>query len=242
MLVVVFCDTNPLQNYVVDLAKSKGVKTLSLQHGFYPDIDNKYWRRIFLASNSDIFAAWDLKTISLMNKFSFFDRDYLKVGPINIHEKVDYNKTNSKIESIAIYSVGKDQKDINNYLESFYKYLKVKGKWKVTFISHPGFNFLNRVLSSLKSNVHYKRNSHKKRNYDFHFVINSSIWLELEQNRERYLRLDNYFKNKIMFDEVLNSMTSFNSKKVYDKDLRVPFRSSKESINIITEFIMNYNL
>jgi hypothetical protein len=238
--IVVFCDTSPLQNYIVNFAINKGIKTMSLQHGFYPDIDNFYWNRIYMASNSDYFGAWDQKTINLFNNKSSIKRKYLKVGPISINEKQTNKNKNSSIKTIAIYSVGKDQQDVNRYLVSLYKYFKKNTGLNIIFISHPRFNFIDRFAYSLKNGIFFRDNSLKKRKYDYHFVLNSSVWLELELNNESFLRLDDFYLKKVEFKVLLNEMyLNKNQLESFNKNLRIHFKSSEESLTTINNFILN---
>lgn len=236
---IVFCDTAPLQSFIVSFFNKKNVKTLSLQHGFYPEIDNKYWNRIYMATNAKYFAAWDEVTINLIKNNSSNKKKFLKVGPINIHKK-NINKNKGKeINKIAIYSVGKDQMIINDYLIDFYKFLKIETKIKPFFICHPRFNTVDRFFNSLKSGVKFRNNKYKYKNYDFHIVINSSVWLELENNNEKYLRLDELYKNKESYMEILNRINSFEKTKMKKSNVRTPFTTSEKGILEIVKFLKN---
>ncbi|WP_044418059.1 hypothetical protein [Halarcobacter anaerophilus] len=238
---IVFCDTTPLQNYIVEYCHKKNIRTLGLQHGFYPSpLNSKYWRRIYLASNSDIFVAWDKQTIDYMSLYSKNrKRKFIKAGPITFNIEKNNTTNTEKVKKISIYSAGIDQKEINNYLVKLTKYIKENSKINVTFICHPYFNFYNRVINSIKTGIKFEKNSKKNDNYDCHLILNSSVWLELEQKQCRFIRLDTMYYEKDDLSTILEKILDkkFNSSNLNDSNLRIPFCNSDETINKINKFL-----
>lgn len=242
--VIVFCDTSPLQNYIVEYCYNHDVETLGMQHGFYPIPNNDYWRRVYLASNAHTFAAWDNQTLGFMNQYSRGrKRDFLQVGPININEK-KINKNNAELsvlKKIAIYGAGIDQIEINNYLVDLSKYIKNNSDLEVTFICHPYFKLIDRIKHTIKTGVSHESNKRKHDNYDCHIVLNSSVWLELEQKNLRYIRLDTVYLNQIPLVEVLKKIYNSNSLSDIDNNdnsLKMPFCSDEEALMKISNFIL----
>jgi hypothetical protein len=165
-------------------------------------------------------------------------RKFIKAGPITF----DIDKNNSisnKVDKIAIYSAGIDQMEINVYLIKLIKYIKENSKIDVTFICHPYFSFYNRVISTITTGVKFEKNSKKNNNYDCHLILNSSVWLELEQKKCRFIRLDAMYYEKENFSIILEKILdkNFNSSNKNDSNLRVPFCDGKETILKINKFL-----
>lgn len=239
--VIVFCDTTPLQNYIVEHCHQHNIDTLSLQHGFYPLAVNNYWRKVYLASNARTFAAWDWQTVEFMNKFSRSrKRNFIEAGPILLEQNSGIGANESSYFEIAVYSAGVDQAEINAYLVDLIKYIKGNEEnIKITFVCHPYFGFFDRLVSSLRTGVQFESNKKKNGPYDCHLVLNSSVWLELEQKNFNYIRLDSFFVNQTPFAEILDKIQrrDFKSEQDVTDNLRLPFCNSDEALSRVSNYI-----
>lgn len=239
----VFCDTSPLQNYIVEYCNKIDIQTISMQHGFYPLANNDYWRKVYLASNAATLAVWDQQTMDCMIKYSTLKRKrfFLKVGPISSGNRLKKNSLNrNRLERIAVFSCGIDQKEANAYLVSLVKFIKDNSNLKVFFICHPFFNVINRVNYTLKTGIVHYHNRLKCNNYDCHLVLNSSIWLELEQENLKYIRLDEFYAIQEDFKKVLEYIYSYQyMNNVKDDTLRKPFYGSEQALKVISSYITN---
>lgn len=78
---VVHCDTTVIENYLVSFAQKLGVKTASLQHGFYPvSSTSKVWEVEYRNSNSDCFIAWDYSTKNVKSRYVHVHQDIHVAG------------------------------------------------------------------------------------------------------------------------------------------------------------------
>jgi len=237
--VVVFCDTVPLQNYICECYKDSNVETYSLQHGFYISDDNKSFELVYRSSNAKNFFVWDKRTLKFMKKHNEGrNRNFIKAGPLSrklyTHSKIE-SKNNNDIQSIAIYGCGKDQVEQNEYLVDLYKYLKMHSKLEVVFISHPIFKIFFRLRQSFKYKIFFEDNQKKYGQYDLHLVLNSGVWLELEEQGKRYYLLNNDFDKKLSLSQA--SINCFKKQAALNKNELQPFFKNMDVVKIIQQEI-----
>lgn len=231
--VVVFCDSVPLQTYIVDQFNKLGVETFSLQHGFYAEDSNKVFRNVYRSSNSKNFFVWDERTLKFMTKHNP-TRNYVKVGPHFYKNHVDRNKSFS--DRIAIYGCGKDQSSENTYLCKIYNLLHFTG-YKPIFIAHPKFNVIDRLNFYFKSKIWISKNKFKNKSYKFSFVLNSSVFLELQSNNENYFLLNTNYS----INEIPDLHRIIESNQIHDpiNQTLKPFLNPKDSLELITKHLTN---
>jgi len=239
--IIVFCDVSILQNYVINKIHSDNVNvvSLSMQHGFYPLENSKYWRRVYLTSIAKVLAVWDKETLNWMNKFKGIkEKKYIKCGPINRNKKNTFNQFDfSNANSVVIYSGGKDQIDTNEFLYSLIKIIRINTNKNISLISHPNLKFYNRLYFTLKSGIKHLPNSFKNKKYDFHIMLNSSVWVELERRGESYFRIDYFYQNNYNVDEVFSSLINNENKNILN--YRIPFLNDQEAIDSICNYLSN---
>jgi hypothetical protein len=239
--IIVFCDVSILQNFIINKihCDKKNVPTLSMQHGFYPLENSKYWRRVYLASVAKVLAVWDEETILWMNKFKGIkDKKYIKCGPINLNKKIALKKFDfSNANTIAVYSGGKDQIKTNEFLYSLIRKIKISTNKNISLISHPNLKFYNRLLLTFSSRINHLPNGFKNKKYDFHIMLNSSVWVELERKGESYFRLDYLYQNNNGVDDVLSSLV--NNLNQNSLNYRIPFLNDNEAIDSICNYLSN---
>lgn len=229
--VLVFCDSVPLQNYLVYKFNQSNIETYSLQHGFYLDDLNEVFLKVYIASNSKNFFVWDYRTLKNFNKHNP-NRNYIKVGP---HCKKYYKPIidNKIVNKVAIFGCGKDQILENIYLSKIYKSLLLTGHDPI-FICHPKFNLIDRIKFYLSNNVLASRNIKKHSSYRLSLVLNSSVFLEIEEKGDNFFLLNKYFSQNIFpTHEELFEINRNN-----DKILK-PFHGKEESLKIIIKNLTN---
>jgi hypothetical protein len=235
--IIVFCDTVPLQNYLCETANKSGIETFSLQHGFYISDENKVFELVYKASNANKFFVWDKRSLFYLNKHNH-SRNYIKAGPFQqlLKDKAIVEQENPDKNLIAIYSCGKDQVNQNFYLIELIKYFEKNSKNSYKLIAHPRFSILERFLFSFKNKVFLYSNKNKLAKYDIHFVLNSAIWLELEQQGEKFYLLNDDYENNTSFDQI-------KQKVLIDQNLNQenplkPFFKNEEALNQIIKHIL----
>ena len=228
--VLVFCDSVPLQNFIVNKFNQRKVDTYSLQHGFYAEDNNKVFLNVYKSSNSKFFFVWDERTLKYMKKHNP-DRNYISVGPH--HSNKLKNKNKFLTNRIAIYGCGKDQKSENIYLCKIFKMLTSNGL-DCVFIGHPKFNLIDRIIFFILNNVWVNQNKEKNYFYKLSIVLNSSVYLELEDNKEPYFIVNNHFQQKI-----LPKSNELFEKKKMQFNLLKPFHGKEESLKIIIKNLTN---
>jgi len=249
--VIVFCDTVLLSNYIVECCQEKDIPTFGMQHGFYPDSSDLYWRRVYLASNTENFFAWDKRTVDLMSAHSGIrHRKFIEAGPTNFslndgmkNKKMDPDRRDAKnetLESVAIYGAGLDQREVNVYLVGLARFLAVNSDVKVTFICHPYFKLWRRVVGLIQTRVIHHSNASKNKAYDLHVVLNSSVWLELDMRNFAYIRLDDFYNKGASYPQVLDYIFNCNAGDVNNNDtnMRVPFLSGLDALDRIVDSII----
>jgi len=223
--VIVFCDSVPLQNFLVARYNDLNISTYSLQHGFYIEDSNEVFLNVYKSSNAKNFFVWDKRTLKYMTKY-YPDRNYILSGPFVKND--GFNPRDLKVSNkyeIAIFGCGKDQNDQNKYLSDIFLKFKEYG-YNPVFISHPKFNIVERFIFSLKYKIPFKSNKYKNYKYKLAFVLNSSVSIELSQNNQPFVVLNSYFSsnksldvnlimntNEVYFDKKLNDLTPFLNKK-----------------------------
>lgn len=224
--VIVFCDSVPLQTYIVDQFNNLGVETFSLQHGFYAEDNSDVFKKVYQASNAKNFFVWDNRTLKYMKKYNS-DRKYIKTGP---HYKSDFKpKVRPKAKSkIAIYSCGKDQIKENIYLSKLYIELQSQSI-SCILIAHPKINLFEKMNFYFKYKVWMSSNSNKKYSYTNSLILNSSVYLELEELGENYFILnEHYLKNITPTPE-----DYFSSKKDESSSILKPFQNPDNALKTI---------
>jgi len=230
--IIVFCDTVPLQNYICEYYNHfSDVNTYTLQHGFYISDTNYIFKTVYKSSNAKFFFGWDNNTIGYMKKYDTKEkRKFIKAGPFFVEEinnNIKFEK-DKPINSIAIYGCGRDQVEQNIYLLSLAKYLK-RNNFKVKYICHPILSFSYKIYMGLKFKIYLYNNKYKYFEYDISLVLNSSVWLELEQKNQKYYILNNEFEGKKDFHSTMLKIT----KKKSIKKSTSTFFNSLESLEII---------
>ncbi len=240
---MVFCDVNPLMNYVCELLNRSSVKTYTLQHGFYASPENPIFRNVYQCTNASNFFVWDLDTKKWLTDFSRDRKQRLiHSGPLDYVKKKDTNQDfNDKISSfkkIAIYSSGKDQVEKNRYLVGLFKHLTKSDLFKnskIAFICHPLFNIKDRFLNSKRYGIKFCPNYFKNRDYDLSIVLESSVWLELQARGDNFFILDDLYKKHCSYDSVISHITNGHSVNVTSS--RSPFLRGEDVIEgILSEF------
>lgn len=228
--VLVFCDSVPLQNFIVNKFNQRKVQTYSLQHGFYAEDNNKVFLDVYKSSNSKNFFVWDERTLKYMRKHNPL-RNYIKVGPH--HSNNLKNKNKPLVNRIAIYGCGKDQKSENIYLCKIFNMLSSNGHDPI-FIGHPKFSVIDRIIFFILNNVWVNQNKEKYHFYKLSIVLNSTVYLELENNNEPYFIINDHFQKKIL--PSLNEL--FEQKKLETNFLK-PFLTKEKSIKLIIKNLVN---
>ena len=229
--VLVFCDSVPLQNYIINRFNVLDINTYSLQHGFYLEDSHKVFLKVYQSSNSQNFFVWDDRTLKNLKKHNL-NRNYIKVGP---HHKKHFKPTKYKkpVEKVAIFGCGKDQKFENIYLSKTYKSLLSKG-CDVVFIGHPKFSLIDRIKFYFLNKVWVSRNKAKSKSYKLSLILNSSVFLELQENDNPYFMLNKHFlENRLPTNEEL-----FKSNVAQDELLK-PFLKKEESLDLIIKNLTN---
>lgn len=240
--VVLFCDTVPLQNYICDFYNKINIETYSLQHGFYIPDDNKIFELVYKASNSKNFFVWDRRTLKYMLKHKGGQcRNFIKAGPFSksvYSNSIIKRNKNSYIKNIAIYGCGKDQVSQNKYLVSLYKYLKMNTGFKIFLITHPLIKPLSRLRMSINHKVFFRTNKLKSNQYDLHLVLNSGVWLELEEQGERYYLLNDLYTKDVSHKRAYKKIFSPSLPSSREHVLS-PFYKDLDSIEIIVKNIID---
>jgi len=192
-----------------------------------------------LQPNAKNFFVWDKRTLKYMKKHNEGrNRSFIKAGPLSrklyTHSKIE-SKNNNDIQSIAIYGCGKDQVEQNEYLVDLYKYLKMHSKLEVVFISHPIFKIFFRLRQSFKYKIFFEDNQKKYGQYDLHLVLNSGVWLELEEHGKRYYLLNNDFDKKLSLSQT--SINCFKKHTALNKNELQPFFKNMDVVKIIQQEI-----
>lgn len=234
--VIVFCDSVPLQNFLVTKFNDLNIPTFSLQHGFYIEDSNEVFLNVYNSSNAQNFFVWDKRTLKFMKKYNP-NRNYILSGP---HAKNNFNKEVLKINDkyqVAIFGCGKDQKHQNKYLSDLFLKFKKFG-YNPVLISHPKINVIERIILSLKNKIPFKSNKYKNYKYKLALVLNSAVSIELSQNGQSYVVLNNFF-NTNTFPDINLMMNS--SDNFIDKSLKElsPFLNKKNSLETIIKEIKN---
>ncbi|WP_299061919.1 hypothetical protein [uncultured Polaribacter sp.] len=224
--VLVFCDSVPLQNFLVSKYNTNKVPTYSLQHGFYIEDSNEVFLNVYKSSNAKNFFVWDKRTLQYMKKHNF-DRNYILVGP---HLEKEYSSNSISVKSkyqIAIYGCGKDQNEENDYLKKVYFFLKSKDI-KTVIIPHPKWTIFDKIFFYFKNNIWLKSNKLKHCSFDLSLVLNSTVFNELKVRGEKYKILNSYFKSGII--PSVEQMFDADNERM---DVLSPFSDVKESLSII---------
>ena len=228
--VLVFCDTIPLQNYIVEKYNRLNIDTYSLQHGFYLEDSHEVFLNVYRCSNSNNFFVWDDRTLRNMKKHNS-NRNYIKVGP---HHKQHFkNKDKTIVDKVAIFGCGKDQEDQNKYLAKLYKFLSSNG-YRPIFIGHPKVNLIDSIKFYFLTKVWIHKNKAKSKSYKLSLVLNSSVFLELEENGDNFLLLNFHFQKKI-----LPTIKELFEYKIPQNKLLIPFYEKKEALLLIIQNLAN---
>jgi len=238
--VLVFCDSVPLQNYLCSIYNSKNVATYTLQHGFYVDDENSVFRGVYQSSNALNFFVWDKRTLKYLEKFGVGKkRRYIECGPIFGSANIRSDNKEERIREIAIYGCGKDQVEQNKYLFLILKHMQRRYDLNVEFVSHPRFNFFDRVIWSCKNRIKLHPNMRKKKDYDLHLVLNSSVWLELSARDCKFYILNRSFEQKEDAAKVADLIVSGNY--ASDNVSIEPFHYGEIAMRIVCNFLSNRN-
>lgn len=234
--VIVFCDSVPLQNFLVTQFNDLNITTYSLQHGFYIEDSNEVFLNVYRSSNAKNFFVWDKRTLKFMNKYNS-NRNYILSGP---HAKNNFDSGDLKINDkyqVAIFGCGKDQKHQNKYLSDLFLKFKECG-YNPVLISHPKLNVIERIILSLKNKTPFKSNKYKNYKYKLALVLNSAVSIELSQNSQPYVVLNSFFNTNTFPDVnlIMNSNDDFIDKSLNDLS---PFLDKKNSLETIIKEIKN---
>ena len=228
--VLVFCDSVPLQNYIVEKFNRLNIDTYSLQHGFYLEDSHKVFFNVYRSSNSNNFFVWDDRTLKNMKKHNL-NRNYIKVGPHHKQHSKDKNKIIT--DKVAIFGCGRDQENQNKYLAKLYKFLLSNG-YNPIFIGHPKINLIDRIKFYFLNKVWIHKNKAKSKSYKLSLVLNSSVFLELEENGDNFLLLNSHFEKKI-----LPTIKELFEYKIPQYKLLTPFYKKNEALQLIIKNLVN---
>lgn len=234
--VIVFCDSVPLQNFLVAKYNNLNIPTYSLQHGFYIEDSNEVFLNVYRSSNAQNFFVWDKRTLKFMTKY-YPNRNYILSGP---HAKNNFDSGDFEINDkyqIAIFGCGKDQKYQNKYLSDLFLKFK-KCEYNPVLISHPKLNIIDRFIFSYKYKIPFKSNKYKKYKYKLALVLNSAVSIELSQKGQPYVVLNSFFCKNTYPDInlIMNSRGNFTDKSLDDLS---PFLDKKNSLKTIIKQIRN---
>ena len=222
--IAVFTDTAPLQNYICHLASKNNIKSYTFQHGFYPQVKEKYWRRIYRCMNAEYFFVWNQATINNSQGLVQKKRKVIKFAPIGFNKSFisrSYKLDSQSHTDIAVYFCGIDQEPKNIYLAKFCKALEKGDQYRVHKYAHPGFS-----PSDIK---HYKSKhgivfAEKGTACDLNIVLGSSIWIELASKEKDFILLDQYYEKRIN----LSTLEDFSLPHRGISESMMPFLSNDE--------------
>jgi hypothetical protein len=234
--VLVFCDSVPLQNFLVAQFNDLNITTYSLQHGFYIEDSNEVFLNVYRSSNAKNFFVWDKRTLKFMKKYNS-SRNYILSGP---YAKINFESSGLKINDkyqVAIFGCGKDQKHQNKYLSDLFLKFKEFG-YNPILISHPKLNVIERIILSFKNKTSFKSNKYKNYKYKLALVLNSAVSIELSQNRQPYIVLNSFFNTNTFPDInlIMNINDNFTDTSLNDLS---PFLDKQNSLKTIIKEIKN---
>tara|TARA_B100000780_G_C21089431_1_gene439024 strand:+ start:377 stop:1444 length:1068 start_codon:yes stop_codon:yes gene_type:complete len=231
---LVHCDIVPLQAFMVKACNNICVDTFTLQHGFYPNPNSsQQWLTEYRCSESRNFFAWDEKTISFFESVGN-NKIFLRAGPFLTPDQVILPQSLEPPRSIFFLPAKSDVEQIN-FITRLGKLYDSQGV-EVVYICHPNFSWLTKTYLSRKYGIVIKYPSFKKslKENDICFVLNSSVWVELELNFFKVIMLDTYFINDQIF------WIDFDLLKEHENIYaRQPFMFGPEAINTIIQRLLD---
>ena len=226
---LVQCDIVPIQAFVVTKCNILGLETFSLQHGFYPKpTTSKQWLTEYECSDSKVFFAWDSLTISFFKSVNK-SRKYIEAGPFLSDEEVLVPSQEQDGRIVVFLPSKSDFKEVAFLIRLGVEYLH-HGE-DVTFACHPNYTAWNRLFLKLKYGIQVKTSSFKKllNQEDICFVLNSSVWVDLELNGIKAIILDETFYCNRSFNVNFHDLKSFQN--IYQ---RRPFVMGSEAVSVIS--------
>ena len=132
--IVTFCDAHPEDNVIAQYGKHLGVKTFTLQHGFYPSVKTSVNSLISQNFVSDYVLAWGGASSRNLAKILKCQRCVIDYGYYRPYLEIS-NKVDQKFDVIIFFD-GKSQRSNNIILTNLY-YTLVDLNYNVVVKLHP---------------------------------------------------------------------------------------------------------
>jgi hypothetical protein len=231
---LVQCDIVPIQAFMVRVCNGIGVDTFSLQHGFYPHPSSSpQWLTEYECSESRNMFAWDEKTISFFKSVNN-QKNYIKAGPFAAKEKMILPHPSERERIIVLLPSKNDAKHLEYIIGLGQIYVKLG--IEVIYVSHPNYNWFNRICFGKKNGIKIRSQNFKEflKEKDICFVLNSSVWVELELSGLKVIILDTMFTiGKMLKEDICELKKHVN---VYN---RKPFMMGGKAVSTIVQVMLN---
>lgn len=205
-VLIVHCDTVLLQNYIVHRMNDEDIRTISLQHGNYADINNDVFRLVYRSSVAKSILCWDDNHKYYFEKFHDKNSKIVSFGSYVMPIRKSHNKQHSK-KKIGVFFNGPDRIKENRLLASIYNSIKNRGL-DVISISHPRFRISDRLIFFFQNKILIGTNKNKEKYIFSHiFVYNSTVYHEYLNSDTEIILINNEIS--------LNSHTNIFDKKNY---------------------------
>lgn len=132
--IVTFCDAHPEDNVIAQFCKNLGVKTFTLQHGFYPPVKTGVNSLISENFVSDYVLAWGGASSRNLSKILKSQKRIIDYGYYRPY--LEFNKEVNKKFDVIIFFDGKSQRSNNIILMDLYHIL-VDLNFNVVVKLHP---------------------------------------------------------------------------------------------------------
>ena len=231
---LVQCDIVPIQAFMVQCCNGANVETFSLQHGFYPPPDSSaQWLTEYQCSESGTLFAWDIQTISFFKSVKN-KKTFIYAGPFCSTNQLIIPK-DSDDERIVVFLPSKNDVKYIDYIVEVGKGYEEYGI-DVVHVCHPNFSQIDKFILERKKGIKVESKGFKSilQKNDICFVLNSSVWVELELSSIKTIVLDVYFSEDRIFNanfsELKNHVNIF---------YREPFMMGCDSVQSIANAMVD---
>lgn len=226
-LLVSFCDAHGIENMITQIAKEKGIKTATLQHGQYRVLKRETENADIESYDnfiSDYLLAWGERTTEEFVKAGVDESRILPVGALKSFSKNERIPLHDGLNIFGVVLDGNIYHDSNVLMIKYANYLAKKFNLKYILRLHPKNN-LNDYINLCDSDCLLKsisriENSEYAKMVDFSIVHMTGVFVELLSiNSPMILMKDDYledifaikgmfFRNEDEMDVVYNSFKS----------------------------------